>query len=386
MEEGQPQMIGYHELREISPLKAREMILKVLERQGGNVSRTARVLGISRHTVRRAREGPLEDRSRRPKHSPRKLSTELTGLILRCARRTGFRYRRLSRYLERTYSIFISENTIKAILRGEGLKPRKRRSAKGTVRSLYDYASLIPFSEFQLDTKYILDKGSLPESTYRHIKDRGLPLYEWNLVDVATRARFTAYSYELTSSFGLLFIVLCGLWMRAHNVRGPIRIRLDNGHEWCGGSERKLKDWNEKLKPLHIELDPIEKGAKWQLGVIEATHRADDEWFLLPYAERCKNPAQFLLKAKMWQDTWNFYRPHFGKGMNGMTPKEKLKSTKTMITDHILNFPVILLEELMTLINPIRSILNQPQKGGKYVYTKCRLAMTIRTTRENNFI
>ncbi|RLA80701.1 MAG: hypothetical protein DRG36_02905 [Deltaproteobacteria bacterium] len=31
----------------------------VLEQQGGNVSKTARILGISRKTVRRAREGPL---------------------------------------------------------------------------------------------------------------------------------------------------------------------------------------------------------------------------------------------------------------------------------------------------------------------------------------
>ena len=33
------------------------------------VSKTARILGISRKTVRRAREGPLEDLSRRPKSS-----------------------------------------------------------------------------------------------------------------------------------------------------------------------------------------------------------------------------------------------------------------------------------------------------------------------------
>ena len=35
----------------------------------GNVSKTARILGISRKTVSRAREGPLEDLPRRPKRS-----------------------------------------------------------------------------------------------------------------------------------------------------------------------------------------------------------------------------------------------------------------------------------------------------------------------------
>ena len=60
----------YHDLRKTSPEAARLLVGKVLEQNGGNVSKTARILGISRKTVRRAREGPLEDLSRRPKSSP----------------------------------------------------------------------------------------------------------------------------------------------------------------------------------------------------------------------------------------------------------------------------------------------------------------------------
>lgn len=54
-------------------------------------------------------------------------------------------------------------------------------------------------------------------------------------MDMATRARFTAYSYELSATFGFMFISLVLLWLRAHNVRGPIRIRLDNGADFVGG-------------------------------------------------------------------------------------------------------------------------------------------------------
>jgi hypothetical protein len=39
----------------------------------------------------------------------------------------------------------------------------------------------MPFSEFQLDTKHLLDKNTLPKEVYEHIKDYNLPLYEWNL-------------------------------------------------------------------------------------------------------------------------------------------------------------------------------------------------------------
>ena len=86
----------------------------MLERQKGNVSKIAKILGISRQTVRRARDGSLEDRSRRPHRIPRKRDTFLEELIIEEAKRTGFRYRRLSSYLKRIYSIEVLENTIKA--------------------------------------------------------------------------------------------------------------------------------------------------------------------------------------------------------------------------------------------------------------------------------
>jgi transposase len=364
-------MIGYHELRKISPEKAREVIRKVLEREGGNVSRTARILGISRHTVRRAREGPLEDRSRRPKRVWRRRGTYLEGLIVKEAEDSGCGYRMVTSLIWRKYGIRLSENTVKAVLRRKGHRPKRRRTGNGSSRRLYDYEALIPFEEFQMDTKHILDKKSLPPYVYRHIKRHDLPLYEWNLMEVSTRARFTCYSYELNSTFGFLFIVFSVLWLRAHNVRGKIRIRLDNGVEWCGGSERKLKEWNERLRPLGVELDPIPPGAKHLLALVENSHRKDDEYFLLIHAERCNNATDFLKRAQMWQDTWNFFRPHHGIAMDGMTPFEKLKSTRTLINKHILLFPTILLEELMGSLNTLISLTPTPKRGGKYVYTQC---------------
>ncbi len=75
--------ILYHELREIESSKARELVRKVLEKNSGNVSKTARILAISRNTVRRARDGSLEDLSRRPHHSPTKTEHSLEELIVK---------------------------------------------------------------------------------------------------------------------------------------------------------------------------------------------------------------------------------------------------------------------------------------------------------------
>jgi hypothetical protein len=82
--------VGYHELAEISKKKAREVVRRVLENNEGNVSKTAKILGMARKTVRRAREGPLEDHSRRPKHMPRKIAPHFEELIVLEGKMTGY--------------------------------------------------------------------------------------------------------------------------------------------------------------------------------------------------------------------------------------------------------------------------------------------------------
>ena len=91
MEEEQIMTITYHEMRQISKQKARELVRKVLENTGGNVSKTARILQTSRKTVRRARDGTLSDYSRRPIKSPRRIDPRFEDLIVFEGKRTGYR-------------------------------------------------------------------------------------------------------------------------------------------------------------------------------------------------------------------------------------------------------------------------------------------------------
>lgn len=114
--EGQPVNM-YHEVRKISPEKARELVRKVLIQHDGNVAQTAHILEISRMTVRRARDGALNDHSRRPKRSPKRTQETWEKLIVEEGRRTSFRYRRLTKHLTLKYALRFSEHTIRAILR-----------------------------------------------------------------------------------------------------------------------------------------------------------------------------------------------------------------------------------------------------------------------------
>jgi len=368
--EGQPVNM-YHEVRKISPEKARELVRKVLMKNEGNVAQTAGILEISRVTVRRARDGTLKDHSKRPHRSPKRTEEKLEQLIVQEARLTSFRYRRLTKHLALKFGLRFSEHTIRAILKRNRVHRRVRKSASGSIRHLYDYEHLIPFTEFQLDTKHLLDQKALPHAVYDHMIDKGLPRFEWHLIEAATRSRFLAYSYTLNAAFGFLFCTVVLLWMRTHNVRSVMRIRVDNGMEFCSGSTTKLTDWNRRLAALGASLDPIPPGASHLQGLVENAHRADDECFLMVHAERCAHTYQFLAKAQSWQDTWNFFRPSFGLAMNGRTPQQKLHSTRMMIHEHVLCFPVLLMEDIEKVTGSGKQLLLD-SKSGQYVHTTCQ--------------
>ena len=109
------------------------------------------------------------------------------------------------------------------------------------------------------------------------------------------------------------------------------------------------------MEPL-VWLDPIPAGAKHLLGVIENAHRQDDEASLMVHAERCLHTLAFIERAQRWQDTWNYLRPHFGYGMGGMTPLEKLRSCGSLLADRILRFPALLLEGVNEALGKLRQL------------------------------
>jgi hypothetical protein len=269
--------------------------------------------------------------------------------------------------------------TVKKVLKRNQVPKKKLRTKGGTRRYLYDYEHLEPFREFQLDTKHVLDKRALPKAVYEHIVRRGLPRYEWNMVDVATRARFTAYSHTLSAVYGFTFVTMVLLWLRGHNVRGGIGIRVDNGMEFCAGSTQKLEEWNSLLGLVDAELKPIPAGAKHLQAIVENMHRKDDESFLSIHPKRCENTQQFLHKAERWQDTWNTARASYGIAMNGRTPLQKLRDSKALIHDHIFSFPVLLIEDVVRTAGPavkwFETYLGVQflRLGGTYVYAKYQI-------------
>ena len=61
--------------------------------------------------------------------------------------------------------------------------------------------------------------------------------------------------------------------------------------------------------------------------------------------------------------------------MNGLTPYEKFKKTNTLINAHVFKFPVFLMEDMLNRVGIFTKFLHP--KGGKYVYTKCRVLRVV---------
>jgi|GEM_PF-4110469 len=102
--------------------------------------------------------------------------------------------------------------------------------------------------------------------------------------------------------------------------------------------------------------------------------------FLMIHAERGKNKEKFIQRAQRLQGTWNFFRPHNGKGMNGRTPFEKFKGSKTLVSSHVFQFPTLLLEDILKKVGIFYSLFCN-KLGGKYVFNTCQTRYSERGAR-----
>lgn len=111
--------ISYKLLRETSAETARLAVLQYYS-NSGNVSKTAKLFGITRITVydilRKSKEGNLKDRPKAPKTVANKTADEVIIKILKLNNRTGYGAKRISKYLFKLYGIKISYSTVRGIL------------------------------------------------------------------------------------------------------------------------------------------------------------------------------------------------------------------------------------------------------------------------------
>lgn len=135
-------------------------------------------------------------------------------------------------------------------------------------------------------------------------------------------------------------------WLRAWGIEEEVFWQEDWGSEFGGENPEKLWWLNEKYyKPYGAKLARAPKGRKTYQGRVERSHRTDDEEFYIPVLLSIETEEEFLKMAWRWIYWYNTKRPHYGAGMDGKTPLEKLRALGYNFPNEFAAFPPILLDK-----------------------------------------
>lgn len=248
---------------------------RVLEYQqnGHSVTDTANRYHISRKTVYKWRKRwdgtreSLEDRSRRPKNSPRRQTEAEINLVKRQAKRNKWQDIILAyqgareRGYSRSFGCF--SRTVRKLRDQKPKKDRKKRKNKPYQRAAY------PGQKVQVDVKFVPSECVTDGNKY----------YQYTAVDECTRwtYRYMYNEHSTHSSIQFLhqLVKACPFQIK--------RIQTDNGTEWTkqliANDPKDLTSFELGLKAYGIEYQRIRVATPRHNGKVERQHRIDQARF-----------------------------------------------------------------------------------------------------------
>jgi transposase-like protein len=301
--------------------------------------------------------GALVNKSRKPLTNKRSVRVEVEQEVVAMftEKKICVGVKRMKTYIARSYDqtdsalLQITSGQMRGIYKRNGLRCTHVRSGNGERRHLYDYEAIGCFERMHYDVKHVLDKHALPAEVYDTLSGKEVPRYEWNLIDVRSRFRFIGYSYELNAEFGFRFLLFCIQYLRSvlPGYTPQIEIGVDNGTEFCAGSQRKEQEWNEVLAQVQAHLYSYEPRFDIRKNLIERSHLTDDEELYIPRGSRMGTRDQFHTEVTLYSRYWNFIRAHSGQGMHNRTPYEVLCASGLIGVQKLPTFPVLILDEVI---------------------------------------
>lgn len=277
-----------------------------------SISDAARVFGRTRKTVRKWRnrylqEGlkGLEDRNRRPNHSPNKTSQKDIDKIIKKKKR--LKHIGAER-LHNEFGIQQSARTIQKYCRAAGLG-RKRNSKRQEQRDLraWKEANFKPLRYWVVDTK---DCSDIPYYVER-IYNGGFPRYLYQARDVRTNVLFSAYAYEQTNVNSATFINRLFDHLTSLGIPlNEVSVQTDNGSEFPrNGLDLTKPSAFEKaimdVKATYIRIPP---GAKNHQSDVERANGLIE--YELLEIERWKTKSELVGLSTAWEYYFNRLRPN----------------------------------------------------------------------------
>lgn len=345
--------LSYQELYKLNKEGAIMRLFKTLDLNYGNIKKTARELNtypriVRKYQKRRDNNRPLIVNSA-PHITPLKTPSWIERLIEKERKKTNYGRIRMADHLVSKYGIFLPEGTIQNIFKRKKLTKQIKRRGKFKGVTFYDFSSIYPLEHFQIDLKEIPDIKSLPYDVYSHLMNLDVPLYQWTAIDVYTRIRFIAYSYEKTFANGMAFMRLLDNWVRMFGFSHKLYFQTDHGEEFGGKRLTKIQYLQkEYFTPLNIQLLKTRKGKPTDNAYVERSHRTDDEEFYSPHLLEVNNETDLLRLSSWWLRFYNTKRKHYGWNMEKLTPFQKLKKAYPWIQERFCCFPSLILDYLTT--------------------------------------
>jgi transposase InsO family protein len=297
-------------LKVVTMAELRFEVLLEPERVGETVADVCRRYGISRDTYYRYRrrylaegiEG-LEDRSRRPKTSPTRISSDIELRIVDM-RRAHPRWgaRRIRAELERAGLEAPAVSTVHQTLRRNGLvADQPRRKTKANIRFEREVSNDL----WQIDATRIL----LADDTVAWVVDMIDDHSRYLLAAIAGEKATTDLAWDVfeiaASRYGL-----------------PRQVLSDNGLAFTGRLHGVKVAFEANLTDLGVQLINASPYHPQTLGKLERFHRTLKEWLT------DQGPAQDLDHLQELLDGFRFHynrqRPH--QGIDDQTPEERFNN------------------------------------------------------------
>jgi len=349
--------IDYKQLRRINSEVARQAVIEYLKTNGHNVSDAARVFGINRGVVydilRKRDQGNLRDRSKAPKHQPRRTPKAVEEIVIQAKNKTRLGPKRLARYLEKHEDTRVPKGTIRHILRRnkdkvyyQGFSHRRRKEK----REFVDWYSAKPFEIVQMDLKHIRDRKALSQEQIIHLDRYDIPNYQWSALDVNSRFKLIGYSREKSWANGLCWYLWVISWLRSHGVQSTIVFTVDNGEEFGGKSWMKVRELRKLMGGFGCRLIQNHKGHCEENAHVERSHLTDDEEFYIPRVLSLYNGHDLLHQAMGYIYYYNNLREH--SSLNDQPPFSYLKTQSPTIDDRIRFVIPIMLDKAAVQLGP----------------------------------